>query len=153
MSETPITPEAAHEDTSAYLNSAKEFLESGTYEQAVLMLKAALILEPDNTEILFTLASAYYDLERYEDAHPLLQRARHVDPDNLDTIIGLGNVLVNRNKYGEALDLLEPLFLRNRDQALLLFYNLFLSVNRQLFVRLFEASGKSEGENREAAKP
>lgn len=79
--------------------------------------------------------------------------SRHVDPDNLDTIIGLGNVLVNTNKYGEALELLEPLYQRNKDQALLLFYNLFLSINKRLFVRLLDVSSKYEGENREAAKP
>ena len=142
MAETPIPPETEREETSAYLRSAKQYMDEGSNEQAILMLKAALMLEPNNPQILIKLAVAYFTIEKYDEAGPLLQRAHQLDPSEPDAVLGLGDFYVCTRRWDEALEQIGTLYPLHQGKAFVLFRDILYGFNDLLFERLFEISSK-----------
>ncbi|HEV2800973.1 MAG TPA: tetratricopeptide repeat protein [Pyrinomonadaceae bacterium] len=143
MPETPITSKAGQEGIiSACLKSARQYGKEGLHEQAIDMLKAASNLEPDNTEVLITMAAAYYEIERYGDALQLLQRAHHLDPSEPNAVAGLGDVFVMTGKWDDAIEQMETLYQLDNCRALNLFKTVFASFNNHLLERLIQAGNR-----------
>jgi tetratricopeptide (TPR) repeat protein len=147
MSESPATPKVEQEEViSACLRSAKQYGEDGLHEEAVNVLKAALNLEPDNTEVLTTLAFAYFQLKKYDEALPHLQLAHQLDPNDLNAVSGISNAFAYTGRWEEAIEQIGILYPLHQGEALKLFRNVFVGFNNRLFNRLIEVSSKYSNE-------
>lgn len=143
MAETPATPEAEREEViSVCLRSAAQYGEKGLHEEAVKVLRAALNLDPDNTEVLTNLAFAYFQLKKYDEALPHLQRAHELDPNDLSAVSGIGNAFAYTGRWEEAIEQIGTLYPLHQGEALKLFRHVFVGFNNRLFARLMEASSK-----------
>ena len=143
MSEAPEpTSEGQEELVSACLAKAKQYNERGLYEEAAKVLKAALNLEPENTEILNNLALAYYNQEKYEEALPHVQHAHRLDPADYYAVAIMGHAFANTERWRAAIEQLEILYPLNQNEALKLFRQVFASFNNLLFDRLIDVSNK-----------
>ena len=147
MAESSITPKVEQEEViSVCLRSAKQYGEKGLHEEAVNVLKAALTIEPDNTEVLTTLAFAYFQLKKYDDALPHLQRAHQLDPSDLNAVSGICNAFAYTRRWEEAIEQIGTLYPLHQGEALKLFRNVFVGFNNLLFTRLIEVSSKYSNE-------
>jgi tetratricopeptide (TPR) repeat protein len=147
MVESSITTKDGQSEViSVCLRSARQYGAKGLHDQAVNVLKAALNLEPDNTEVLITLAAAYFELEKYDDALPLLQRAHELDPTEPNAVAGLGDVFIWTGRWDEAIEQIGTLYPLHQGKALNLFRNVFSGFNNLLFDRLMEVSSKYSNE-------
>jgi tetratricopeptide (TPR) repeat protein len=143
MAESSITPKVEQEEViSVCLRSAREYGEKGLHEEAVNVLKAALTIEPDNTEVLTTLAFAYFQLKKYDEALPHLQRAHQLDPNDLNAVSGISNAFAYTGRWEEAIEQIGTLYPLHQREALKLFRNVFVGFNNRLFNRLIEVSSK-----------
>lgn len=147
MAESSITPKVEQEEViSACLRSAKQYGEEGLHEEAINVLKAALNLEPDNTEVLTTLAFAYFQIKKYDDALPHLQHAHQLDPSDLNAVSGIGNAFAYTGRWDEAIEQIGTLYPLHQGEALKLFRNVFVGFNNRLFNRLIDTSSKYSNE-------
>ena len=147
MAESPATPKVEQEEViSACLRLAREYGEKGLHEEAVNVLKAALNLEPNNIEVLTTLAFAYFQLKKYDDALPHLQHAHQLDPSDLNAVSGIGNAFAYTGRWDEAIEQIGTLYPLHQREALKLFRNVFVGFNNRLFKRLIEVSSKYSNE-------
>jgi tetratricopeptide (TPR) repeat protein len=143
MVESSVTPNVEQEEViSTCLRSARQYGEKGSHEQAVNVLKAALNLDPDNTEVLINLAFAYFQLKKYDDALPHLHHAHQLDPSDLNAVSGIGNAFVYTGRWDEAIEQIGTLYPLHQGEALKLFRNVFVGFNNRLFNRLIDASSK-----------
>lgn len=69
--------------------------QASQYEDAILALKDALRLEPNNEEIHFGLGWTYVEAKRYSDALPALEAAVRLKPDDAETHYWIGEVYCN----------------------------------------------------------
>lgn len=142
MAETPVPPKPDQKEASVYLKAAEQYMEEGSHEQAILMLKAALMLEPDNPQILIKLGATYFELEKYDEAGALLQRAHQLDPSESNAVLGLGDIYVCTRRWDAAIEAIGTLYPLHQAKAFELFRDIFYSFNDLLFDRLLEISSK-----------
>lgn len=149
MAESSITPKVEQEEIIlACLRSAREYGEKGLHEEAVKVLKAALTIEPDNTEVLLTLAFAYFQLKKYDDALPHLQRAHQLDPRDPSAVSGIACAFTYTGRWNEAIEQIGTLYPLHQGEALKLFRNVFVGFNNRLFNRLTDVSSKYADEDK-----
>ncbi len=147
MAEGSVTPETQQEEViSVCLKSAKQYGEKGLHEEAINVLKAALNIDPDNTEVLITLAFAYFQIKKYDEALPHLQRAYQLDPSDLSAVSGIGNAFAYTGRWDEAIEQIGTLYPLHQGEALKLFRNVFVGFNNRLFNRLIDVSSKYSNE-------
>jgi tetratricopeptide (TPR) repeat protein len=147
MAESSVTPKLEQEDViSVCLKSARQHGENGLHEEAIKVLKAALNIEPDNTEVLLTLALAYFALKKYDEALPHLQRVHQLDPNDLNAVSGIGNAFAYTGRWNEAIEQIGILYPLHQGEALKLFRNVFVGFNNRLFNRLIDVSSKHANE-------
>jgi tetratricopeptide (TPR) repeat protein len=153
MTETLNTCREGQEElVSACLEKARQYGEKGLHEEAVKVLKAALNLEPDNTEVLLTLGSAYRELKKFDEALSHFQQAHLLDPNDYYAVWLMSDTFILANRWGDAIGQLEKLYLLDQGAGLKLFNNVFISFNQLLFSCLLQASSK-HAEHRESAGP
>jgi len=81
--------------------------EMGRPEEAIIHLRAAKRMEPQNQEVLANLGAALGTLGRYAEAEEELRLAFRLDPSNLQVRTNLGILLFRRGLYDQAVAELE----------------------------------------------
>jgi tetratricopeptide (TPR) repeat protein len=99
-----LAPREVKEST---LNLARAYMETRRYFQAIEQYKAALSIEPKNSDISRDLASAYRQAQLYDDAIVILEKIIAENPNYKDAYKNLGNVYLNKREYDKALALYE----------------------------------------------
>lgn len=106
------------------------------------MLKAALNIEPDNIEVLTTLALAYFALEQFSEALPYLQHAYRLDPSDPNPSEGLVIIFLRTARWDEVIKHLEVIYPLHREIALQGFRDLLATFSDHIFDRLIELCNK-----------
>src|SRR5581483_506914 len=73
--------------------------------RAIGLLEQAAKSQPDDREVLVSLAEIYRNDGRGELAQPLYERVLALDPGELTALVGLGGVLMERGQYAPAVHL------------------------------------------------
>ncbi len=143
MVESSVTPEAEQEKiVLVYLQSAAEYVERGSYDQAIIILKAALAIQPDNIEVLVHLANAYFQLKQFNDALLHVQHAYQLDPSAPDLIQGMGEIFLRIGRWDEAVLQIEALYPLHQDKALQTCRHLISAFSGHVIDRLLKISNK-----------
>jgi tetratricopeptide (TPR) repeat protein len=143
MSETPVTPNSEQEEkVLVYLQSATEYVEKGAYDQAIILLQAAVILQPDNIEVLVHLANAYFQLKQFDDALLHLQHAYHLDPSAPDLVQGMGEIFLRMGRWDDAIIQIEALYPIHQEKALQTCRHLLAAFSGHTIDRLLKLCNK-----------
>lgn len=81
----------------------------GQPEKAVVPLREALHIKPDDPDFNFELGNAYYSLKQYADAVPLLKEAIRLRPELTMAYYDLGLVYLSMHKRDDALEIYSKL--------------------------------------------
>jgi tetratricopeptide (TPR) repeat protein len=87
---------------------AKQFIESGRPNGAVVELKRAIQDEPGNAEARRLLGHAYVGLGQFQDAEKELTRAVSIDPDSAGSALALASVWLRQGEVAQLLSALQP---------------------------------------------
>ena len=90
-------------DMDKSIQSAFEHYRSGNLEQAENICKAALKVEPENSEVLHLLGLIFYRAGNFDLASRHLRKAIKFDPKNADAYYDLGNILHEKGQITKAL--------------------------------------------------
>ena len=81
--------------------------------RAISLLEQAAKSQPDDREVLVSLAEIYRNDGRGELAQPLYERVLALDPGELTALVGLGGVLMERGQYAPAVRLWTMALVKN----------------------------------------
>lgn len=84
-------------------NQALHLIEKGNYEDAILFLKRAVTLEPENYLIWFNLGVTFRDIEKYEEARQALEKAHELNEDDIEVLDTLALVCMGMEDLDSAL--------------------------------------------------
>jgi Flp pilus assembly protein TadD len=87
---------------------AKQFIDSGRPNGAVIELKKALQEQPTNAEARRLLGNAYLDLGRFNDAEKELSRALILEPGEPATALAIGRAWLQQGRADQVLANLRP---------------------------------------------
>ena len=122
-------------DADEYLGDAQSYYDKGDYQAAVIQLKNALLVEPDNGRTRLLLGLSYLKLEKGQSAYKELNRARDLGISREAVIPPLGRALL---MTGQGDELLKSLFIEQDDAATLKVNILLLQGQAYLASRRFE---------------
>jgi tetratricopeptide (TPR) repeat protein len=91
-------------DKNKSLQAAVEQYQSGNLEQAEIICRDILKVQPDNAEILHLLGLILYKLEDNEHAIKNIQKALKIDPNNADAFFDLGNIFQEEGHIVKAIN-------------------------------------------------
>jgi len=99
--------EEAYEDFRAWgavllYNKGTRKMQRGQYDEAIPVLKQAILMNPQHNLAVFNLAMCYDLLGRTDDAWPLYQRAMNLDPSDPDPVYNLAEILLRKNQLAQA---------------------------------------------------
>lgn len=89
-------------------------VKQGHYEKSQKLLRQALKLEPDASDLLYNLAGTYERLGHPEEAFEMIQQLHEKDPNYLFARTGLAQIHISNGELEEAEVLLQPLASRKR---------------------------------------
>ena len=89
-----------------YLEEARILIDKGDNDAAVIQLKNALLLEPDNGAGYLMLGKMYYDTGNAVEAGKMIERARELDLDRNEWLVPLAEVYVFLGRNDEVISLL-----------------------------------------------
>lgn len=90
------------EKRSAYLESAKEYMQEEKYAEAAIQFQNALQIAPDDTDTLITLGEVQLKLMRANGAYKAFLRASQADPENIKSREYLASMQLLAKKYDLA---------------------------------------------------
>jgi tetratricopeptide (TPR) repeat protein len=85
-----------------HFQSARELLDAGKRDEAVVELRKALEVDPEVTRVHMLLGTVLIDLNRPEQAREHYERALSLDPSSPISYNGLGTLAVMEGRAGEA---------------------------------------------------
>ncbi|KNB41575.1 hypothetical protein JH06_4976 [Blastocystis sp. subtype 4] len=82
-------------DVPTLLKNAQENIDTMKWKNALVFLKQALNIEPENVTVIDTMASVLMELGETDDAFPLLVKSAQMDPEhNFEKWMNLGQLQV-----------------------------------------------------------
>ena len=103
-----LAPDGDEERTQLKQAEAQLLRDAGDYRAAYAVLTAALVAEPDSTDLLYDLAMVAEKLDRIDEVEQRLKHLIELKPDNAHALNALGYTLVDRTKRAsEGLKLIE----------------------------------------------
>jgi Tfp pilus assembly protein PilF len=81
--------------------------------RAIVLLQQAAAENPNDAEVLMSLAEIYRIDGKNDLARPLYERAMAVDPGQVTASVGLGGILMEQGQYVEAIRLWNEALTRN----------------------------------------
>ncbi len=96
------------ESAQKYLEDAKAFRQKGDEKAAIIQLKNALQLAPDNGEARYLLGTLYNETGDYQSAENELQRAQELGIAKSRLLVALGEALLNQGKLQKILAEITP---------------------------------------------
>lgn len=103
-------------DSSEYLSDAQSYFNKGEYATAVIQLKNALLLEPDNGQARLLLGRTYLELQNGNSAYKELMRASDLGVSRETVLVPMGRALIMSGQYDE---LLNSIFIESEDPVTL----------------------------------
>jgi putative PEP-CTERM system TPR-repeat lipoprotein len=125
-------------DSDEYLNDAQSYYDKGDYDAAVIQLKNALLVEPDNGQARLLLGLAYLELQKGQSAYKELGRARDLGISRKTVLPPLGRALL---MTGQGDELLKTFFVESDDPQELRASILLLQGQAYLATRRYELAG------------
>lgn len=99
-------------DPDEYLSDAQEYFEKGEFSAAVIQLKNALLVEPDNEQARLLLGQAYLELQNGTSAYKELKRAKELGASRETVLVPMGRALLMSGRIDE---LLKSVFIERED--------------------------------------
>ena len=99
-------------DYQEYVQEANDYFDKGEYETAVIQLKNALLIKPENAEARLLLGRTYFELDDYHSAQKELTRAREVGIHRDRILVPLARVSI---LSGESKQVLQTVFVEEGD--------------------------------------
>jgi predicted O-linked N-acetylglucosamine transferase (SPINDLY family) len=98
------------------------------HKEALIDYNNALMLEPDNEEILRNMGKSYSKLNEVKKAYECFEKASKIKPHNADAIFGMGLLHLNENQFQDSITKFNIAIEYNKSfsQA---FYNLAIAQN------------------------
>ena len=104
-----LLPACSDNTTDAeYLEQARQSRAAGEFNAAVIQLKSALQLNPDNYEARYLLGSIYLEGGRLSDAEKEFQKAAEIDNTRGGLQVPLASSLFGQGKYNQLLEQVAP---------------------------------------------
>ena len=103
-------------DFQEYVQEASDYFDEGEYEPAVIQLKNALLLKPENAEARLLLGKTYFELDDYSSAQKELTRAQELGISRDRVLVPLARVSILN---GESNQVLQTVFVEEGDSILL----------------------------------
>ena len=95
------------EEANAYFGLGQLLQMQGDVQGATKNLEIAARLNPKSYEILFHLASVYYETNMLKDAEAEYKKVLKIKPSYLHALNNLAIILSSKGEYGEAIELLD----------------------------------------------
>lgn len=115
-----VVPTLSHNDEQRvkyFFYEAVEQQNKGNYDAAFDLLNHCLTINPNASEVYFTIASYYSELGRDSMAMQSMERAAVLSPHNDIYIERLALSYINTRNYDKAIDTYERLYANNRDRT------------------------------------
>ncbi|MEA3306246.1 MAG: SpoIID/LytB domain-containing protein [Elusimicrobiota bacterium] len=94
-------------DTKPLLNAAIVYKQLGKYKNSIKAFNKALIIEPENSDILCELGWVKFHLTQYNEAAKLFEKSLKNSPNHTRSLLGLGSVYSHLNKKVDSLNYLK----------------------------------------------
>jgi len=82
---------------------ARDFYVEGQYEEAILVNKLAIKINPENKVSYIRLISTLYRCKEYDEASEVIDKAIDIFPKDSDFYKEIGDIFLGKNKYEEAI--------------------------------------------------
>jgi tetratricopeptide (TPR) repeat protein len=90
-----------------YIAKANNYTINSDYPNALRFAKLAYAAEPNNPEVTFSLASAYYDMKEFKAAEGKFKEIIRISPICVDAYYNLGLLYMEQKRFKEAVPILE----------------------------------------------
>ena len=90
-----------------YIARANNYTINSDYPNALRFAKLAYAAEPNNPEVTFSLASAYYDMKEFKAAEGKFKEIIRISPICVDAYYNLGLLYMEQKRFKEAVPILE----------------------------------------------
>jgi putative PEP-CTERM system TPR-repeat lipoprotein len=100
-----------------YVEQARASQAAGEVNAAIIQLKSALKLNPENFDARYLLGTIYLERGQLSDAEKELQKARQIDSGQEALLVPLARTLSGQGKYAELLEAVVPRDDIDRDSA------------------------------------
>ena len=91
----------------AWFGISDSFMEVKQYDSAVIYLRQAVVLKPNNIGYLYKLGMIYTELNQYKNAVDIAKKITILEPNNDRTLFGAGVILIRCNQPELARKILE----------------------------------------------
>ncbi len=109
-------------EVEAYLRLSYLLRGEGQHDEAISILKRALVIDPDARDVYNALGLVYLDLNRFEDAISAHQRYVQLAPGESNALDSLGMSYQSAGRYPEALATYELALARRPDNLVTIFH-------------------------------
>ena len=89
------------------LNAAIVYKQLGKYETAAKVFEQALLIQPNNSDVLCELGWLKFHLAKYTEAAKLFEKALKNQPNHTRSLLGLGSVYSHLNKKVDSMSYLK----------------------------------------------
>ncbi|MCK4935409.1 MAG: SpoIID/LytB domain-containing protein [Elusimicrobiales bacterium] len=90
-----------------FLNAAIVYKQLGKYKNSVKAFEQALLIEPDNSDVLCELGWLKFHLAKYPEAAKLFEKALKNKPNHIRALLGQGSVYSHLNKKVDSINYLK----------------------------------------------
>lgn len=97
----------ASASSKTFLRAAYAFEKTGKVREAIVAYKSALVRWPKDTDILFALANAYYNVSNVSDSEESYRKLLAIEPGHVLALNNLAVLLCHSGRTHEALSVLE----------------------------------------------
>ncbi|MGC9324498.1 MAG: tetratricopeptide repeat protein [Desulfomonilia bacterium] len=129
------------EKRTAYLESAREYMDQEKFAEAAIQFQNALQISPDDVETLVTLGEVQLKLQRPQEAYNAFLRASKADPKNVPSRQYLASMQLLAKQYELAIEQARAILEQEPDNLLakeILAQSLFLTGKREEAVGIME---------------
>ena len=109
-------------------DKAWNLIVAGEYKEALLVLKKAKKLAPDDIKVYILLGWAYIYLGKFDEAMAVYQKALKIEPENEIAKANLGYISYKLGIYGEAIEKLSRIIKTGKDKQAILYAHLYLGI-------------------------
>lgn len=92
---------------SYYIAKSNYYTINLDYQDALRFAKLAYAIEPNNPEVTFSLANAYYDMKEFSMAEDKFRETIRILPLSVDAYYNLGLLYIRHKRFEEAVEVLE----------------------------------------------
>lgn len=99
----------------AYVNRGNVYCQKGEYDKAILDYTRAIMLDPDDMDVLSWRGNVYFEKKQFENALADFNSALRINSSYLDAIAGKAIALFRIGRVDEAKELFKKIYVKNKD--------------------------------------